>query len=206
MRLTRRKQRILRFLSAGEPSGVSLLNELRVRCIWDGEFDGAKSRQSDQRKSFNRTVLENSEHLYTYQLADNRKGLNHAFTAGLFVKWAAWELVEQGYLTSLPEPDEIVFAVGCDACSGFINLKNGQFAVVGTAVFLTDIFLVSDRECDENDLVELSKVPWRILAFKNGEIQYEPDLRVAEVDRLPYAVNISGKTWISTARKKLMFR
>jgi hypothetical protein len=201
MRITERKKRILDLLSQSSPSGVCLLNELRVKCGWDGEFRHAKSRKSDQRKSFNRTVS-NFDALHTHQIAENRKGFYTNLSAGLFARCAIWELIEEGYLSNLPEPDEIEIAVGRDACTAFVKLKHGQFAVVGTAVFMSDITIVASRPIEEADLQKISQIPWPVQCFKEGGVKTSVDQPVSELVYLPSKINLNGKTEISTAKKK----
>lgn len=201
MRLTKRKKRILDTLHQSIPMDVCLLNELRVKCTWAGEFKNAKSRKSDQRKSFNRTVS-SFEELNTYQLSENRKGFYTNLSAGLFARWAIWELVEQGYLSYLPESDEMEIAVGRDACSAFIKMKHGQCSVVGTAVFMSDIVLVGRRPIEESDLKIIAQIPWPVKCFLEGVVKTRIEQPVSELTRLPSTINLNGKAEISTAKKK----
>lgn len=201
MRITERKKRILSLLDQGVPTGVCLLNELRVKCRWAGEFEHSKSRKSDQRKSFNRTVS-GFEKLHTYQIAENRKGFYNNLLAGLFARCAVWELVEEGYLSYLPEADEMELAIGRDACSAFIKLKNGQFATVGTAVFISDIMVVANRPIEDRDLQNIAQIPWSINCFTKDSVQSNVDLPVSDLTRLPEQIKLNGVTAISTAKKK----
>jgi len=201
MRLTDRKKRILDLLNQSTPAGVCLLNELRVKCIWAGEFRNAKSRKSDQRKSFNRTIS-NFETLHTYQIAENRKGFYTNLLAGLFARCAIWELIEQGYLSNLPESDEIEIAVGRDACAVFVKLRHGQLAVVGTAVFMSDITIVANRPIEEADLQKIAQIPWPVKCFEEGGVKISVDLPVSELIYLPSKISLNGKDEISTAKKK----
>ncbi|MES2728982.1 MAG: hypothetical protein V4621_02635 [Pseudomonadota bacterium] len=201
MRLTKRKKRILDTLNQVSPVSVCLLNELRVKCMWAGEFKQAKSRKSDQRKSFNRTVLGNFDGLHTLHLSDGR-GFYTNLSVGLFARWAIWELIDQGYLTHLPAPDEIQIVVGRDACSAFVKLKHDQFAVIGTAVFMSDITLVGSRSIEENDLKAVAKIPYPISGIKKDTIDNHATLSVSELVSLPSAISLNGKIYVSTAKKK----
>lgn len=201
MRLTKRKKRILETLNCSTPEGVSLLNELRVKCTWAGEFKQSKSRKSDQRKSFNRTILGESDALHVRHLSDNREFYSDS-SVGIFARWAIWELIDQGYLTYLPEPDEMEIAVGRDACTAYIKLKHDQLAVIGTAVFMSNIILVGNHPIDKKDLRVMSKIPWPIKAFKKDTFDKNCDLSVGELSGLPSIISLNGKTNISTAKKK----
>ncbi len=57
-RLSKRKRLILEVLENTAPKDFAMLNELWVRCCWRGEFRESMSREADERRSFNRTVLE----------------------------------------------------------------------------------------------------------------------------------------------------
>lgn len=201
MRLTKRKKRILSILSESAPSGVCLLNELRVKCMWAGEFDQAKSRKSDQRKSFNRTVV-NFVDLHTLQLSENKKGFYTNLSSGLFARWAIWELIEKGYLSNLPTLGEMEIVIGRDACTAFINLKHKQLAVIGTAVFMSDIILVGNRQIEDSDLKEIARIPWPIKCFSKETIKTCVNQPVNELNRLPSTISLNGKKEISTAKQK----
>jgi hypothetical protein len=201
MRLTERKKRIFDTLNHSSPSGISLLNELRVKCEWAGEFKQAKSRKSDQRKSFNRTVLGNFDGLHTLPFS-NQRGFYTSLSVGLFARWAIWELIDQGYLSHLPAPDEMEVAVGRDACSALIKLKHDQLAVIGTAVFMSDIILVGSRPIGEKDLREAARIPWPVNGFKKATVDKRIDLSVDELIRLPSTITLDGKTYVSAAKKK----
>lgn len=205
MRLTRRKRWISEILAGSKPRGVSLLNEIRVKCLKEESYGGI-SRRSDQRKSFNRTVLENFDIINTHFLAEKYYGSNGQLTIGIFARWAIWELIEQGYLSGYPEPKEMVLAVGRDACSAFIVLQNDKLAVVGTAVFMSDIIVVADRELREDDLEQLSDIPWRVYGLKGPEIVSSPHASVSELGRLPSFIDFSDTLTASTAKKKFTFR
>lgn len=201
MRLTQRKKRILDTLNHSNPPGISLLNELRVKCTWAGEFRQAKSRKSDQRKSFNRTVLGNFDGLHICHLSDDR-GFYTNLSVGLFARWAVWELMDQGYLTYLPESDEMEIAVGRDACSAFIKLKHDQLAVVGTAVFMSEIILVGSRPIEEKDLREVARIPWPVNGYKKTTVDRRTNLSVSELISLPSTISLNEKSYVSTAKKK----
>ncbi|MEB3047696.1 hypothetical protein [Rhizobium mulingense] len=206
MRLTRRKRKILEILARSKPRGVSLLNEMRVKYTEGDESREDISRRSDQRKSFNRTVLENFDIINAHHLAEKDYGFDRQLTIGLFARWAVWELIDQGYLSGCPEPKEMALAVGNDACSAFAVLKNDQLAVVGTAVFMSSITIVADRELHKDDLEQLSDVPWKVYGFKRSGIDDDPHCLVAELGRLPNFIEFSDTLTVSAAKKKFMFR
>ncbi|TBA24677.1 hypothetical protein [Rhizobium ruizarguesonis] len=201
MRLTKRKRKIIELLACNDPPGVGLLNELRLKCV-DSVPGEEKGRLSDRRKSLNRTILDNFDEIQTLWLAENHKGFRSDLRVGLFARWAVWELLEHRYLSSWPEPEELVIAVGRDACTAIARLSGGQLAVVATAVFMGDIVLVSDRAIQKDDLDRLSQIPWRVLGFTKEGAACHPDTFVDDLLKLQPRVNLSNGVEVSTAKKR----
>lgn len=201
MRLTKRKKKIIELLASNDPQGVGLLNELRLKIV-DGVPGGERGRLSDRRKSLNRTILDNFDEIQTLWLAENRKGFRSDLTVGLFARWAVWELLENRYLTSWPKSEELVIAVGRDACTAFARLNGQQFAVVATAVFMGDIVLVSDRAVQKFDLERLSEVPWRVIGFTKDGAACDTGTFVDDLTKLPPKVNLLNGVEASSAKKR----
>ncbi|MCQ2006458.1 hypothetical protein [Rhizobium sp. NRK18] len=202
MRQTGRKKLILEILNSCEPQGICLLNELRVKCAWAGEFDKMKSRKTDQKKSFNRTVIGNFDELVKEEVAQKYRGFYTYLSIGLFARWAVWELLEQEYLTGLPQADEMEIFVGRDACTAFVKLQNGQRSVVGTSVFMSDIILIGSREISDDDLNCLAQIPWPTNAFFEHGMTEDKTFRLCDAARLPSFIEFSNGTTASTARKR----
>ncbi len=93
-------------------------------------------------------------------------------------------------------------AVGRDACAAFVKLKNSQFAVIGTAVFMSEIIIVGSRTIEEKDLWEIAKVPWSVKGYKDNAVDEGINLLVSELVSLPSIIILDGKTCVSTAKKK----
>ncbi|TGQ63881.1 hypothetical protein EN829_021450 [Mesorhizobium sp. M00.F.Ca.ET.186.01.1.1] len=204
MRQTKRKRQVLDMLVQGQPTGVALLNELCCRYL-EGEASPGSSGEADRRKSFNRTVLSGFTGLEVHYLAD-KQYIYEELTAGIFARWAVWELLDQKYLSGFPRPKEMIVAVGRDACAAFSVLKRDQLAVIGPATFMKDIVVLGNRKLDFSDFYKLSEIPWALWCFTEGGVTNDPRFPVAKLARLPYIVELEGKSAVSTARKRLPYR
>jgi hypothetical protein len=204
MRLTKRKRRVLELVVKSQPTGVALLNELCYHYL-ETEASLGSSGRPDRRKSFNRTVLSGIMGLEIHYLADKRY-IYEELTAGVFARWAVLELLDQKYLSGFPGPKEMIVAVGKDACAAFSVLKGNQLAVIGAATFMKDIIVLGDRELELSDFHKLSHIPWALRCFTNEGITNDPHFPVAKLTRLPYQIEVAGKSEVSTARKRLPYR
>jgi hypothetical protein len=204
MRQTKRKRRVVDILGKSQPVGVALLNELCCRYL-ETEAPAGSSGTSDRRKSFNRTFLSGSTGLEVSYLADKRY-IYGELTAGIFARWATWELLDQKYLSGLPLSNEMIIAVGKDACAAFSVLKEDRLAVIGPATFMKDIVVLSTQELDLSDLCKLSEIPWSLWCFTEKGIENDPYLPVVDLVNLPYQIEIEGKSKISTAKKRMFYR
>lgn len=191
-------------LDQSQPTGIALLNEISCRYL-EGEASRGSSGKSDRQKSFRRSVLPGFPGLEVNYLADKRY-IYEALTAGIFARWAAWELFDQKYISGFPGPEEMIVAVGKDACSAFAVLKQDQLAVIGPATFLKDIVVLGNRALDPVDIQKLSHIPWQVMCFTEQGISNNPRLPIAELTRLPYQIELSEKLSISTARDRLPYR
>lgn len=160
MRQTKRKRRVLDLLVLSQPTGVALLNELCCRYL-EAEASFGSSGKADRRKSFNRTVLSGFTGVEVHHLADKRY-IYEELTAGIFARWAVWQLLDQKYLSGTPRPKEMIVAVGKDARAAFSVLKGDQLAVIGQATFIKDIVVLGNRELDFSDFNKLSEIPWAL--------------------------------------------
>lgn len=205
-RLTKRKKRILDVLKSNSPPGIAMLNELRSKCLWIGNSEDRRVRSHDQKRSFNRTVLQNFNGVEIFKMDKYHSDSDKEITAGLFARWAVWEFIDQGFLSSIPLDDEIELLLGRDACSGFVKLKSNHSAVVGTAAHLSHIILVSTEPITIEKIEQLSLIPWPLKGFQNGKEVLVPELLpLARLDRLPSAIALPNHLEISTSRKKYRF-
>ncbi|ODR88853.1 hypothetical protein [Sinorhizobium alkalisoli] len=204
MRQTKRKRRVLDLLVQSHPTGVALLNELCCRYL-EAEASPGSSGKADRRKSFNRTVLSGFTGLEVHYLADKRY-IYEELTAGIFARWMVWELLDQKYLSGIPRPKEMIVAVGKDACAAFSVLKGDQLAVIGPATFMKDIVVLGNRELDFSDFYKLSEIPWALWCFTEGGVTSDPYFPVGKLARLPYQIEVAGKSAVATARKRLPYR
>lgn len=204
MRQTKRKRRVLDLLAQSQPTGVALLNELCCRYL-EVEPSPGTSGKADRRKSFNRTILSGFPGLEVRYLAD-KQYIYEELTAGIFARWAVWELLDQKYLSGLPCPKEMIVAVGKDACAAFSVLKGNQLAVVGPATFMKDIVVLANRELESSDFHRLSQIPWSLWCFTDGGLTNDPHFPAGKLVRLPYQIEVAGKSTVATARKRLFFR
>ncbi|WP_126925067.1 hypothetical protein [Rhizobium vallis] len=204
MRQTKRKRRVLDLLVRSQPTGVALLNELCCRYL-EAEASPGNSGKADRRKSFKRTVLSGFTGLEVHHLADNRY-IYEELTAGIFARWAIWELLDQKYLSGIPRPKEMIVAVGKDACAAFSVLKENQLAVIGPATFMKDIVVLGNRELEISDFHKLSEIPWALWCFTEGGVTNDPYFPAGKLARLPYQIEIAGKSAVATARKRLPYR
>ena len=204
-RVTKRKKLILELLQKSDPAGFSMLNELRVKARRSGEFARAKSRRSDQKRSFNRSILENFSQLHITKLAEKYGGIDRRLSAGLLARWTAWEMIEEGFLTQLPAAEEMTVIVGSNSCSGILTLKNDGCAVAGSATAFSDLYLVADRPLDSAALENLSIVPWKLLGVTpSGIQQIEKSHPVFELRRLPSEISFEDGTYLSTNNVKVL--
>ncbi|MGE8103390.1 hypothetical protein ACQKP1_06820 [Allorhizobium sp. NPDC080224] len=204
MRQTKRKLRVLELLAQSQPTGVALLNEISYRYL-EGEASRGNSGKSDRQKSFNRSVLPGFTGLDVHYLADKRY-IYGDLTAGIFARWAVWELFDQKYISGFPGSKEMIVAVGKDACSAFAVLKQNRLAVIGPATFLKDIVVLGNRPLDSADIQELSKIPWQVMCFTEHGTSNDPRLPITKLARLPYHIELSENLSISTARNRLPYR
>ncbi|MBB4321554.1 hypothetical protein GGE43_005326 [Agrobacterium tumefaciens] len=203
MRQTKRKRRVQDMLAQSQPPGAALLNEICCRYL-EAELPREGSAKTDRRKSFNRTVLSDGAGLNIHYLADQRY-IYEELTAGIFARWTIWELLDQRYLSGFPHPDEIVLAVGKDACAAFSVLRDEQFAVIGPATFMKNIIVVGDRALGPSDFSTLSEIPWTLWCFSEEGVSNDPHCPVAKLSRLPYTIDFTRKSKVSTARKRITF-
>ncbi|WP_426386935.1 hypothetical protein [Sphingobium sp. R-21] len=204
MRQTKRKDSILDLLVRSQPTGVALLNELWCRYS-EEEGSQGRSTKADRRKSFSRTVLPGFPGLKVRYLSD-RHYIYEGLTAGIFARWAVWELLDQKYLSGFPDPKEIIVAVGKDACAAFSVLKRGELAVIGPATFMKDIVVLGNRELIFSDFHKLSKTPWALWCFTDEGVSNDPYMPVGKLANLPYQIDLAGKSEVATARKRLPYR
>ena len=204
MRQTKRKRRVLDMLGQSQPTGVALLNELCCRYI-DAETSPGSSGKADRRKSFNRTVLSGFTGLEVNYLAD-KQYIYEELTAGIFARWAVWELLDQKYLSGFPRPEEVIVAVGKDACAAFSVLKGDLLAVIGPAIFMKDIVVLGNRGLEHSDFHKLAEIPWALWCFTEGSVTSDPHIPVSKLARLPYEIEVAGKSAVATARKRLPYR
>jgi hypothetical protein len=204
MRQTKRKRRVLDLLAQSQPTGVALLNETCCRYL-EAEASTGSSGKADRRKSFNRTVLSGFTGLEIEYLADKRY-IYEELTAGIFARWAVWELLDQKYLSGMPRPEEMIVAVGKDACAAFSILKGEQLAVIGPATFMKEIIVLGNRELEFSDFYELAEIPWALWCFTDDGVTSDPYLPVSGLSRLPYQIEVAGKSAVATARKRLFYR
>lgn len=204
MRQTKRKRRVLDLLVDSYPTGIALSNELCYR-YWMTEATPGGLGKADRRKSFLRTVLSGSIGLEVNYLADKQYLYGH-FTAGIFARWAMWELLERKYLSGIPKPEEMIFAVGKDACAAFSVFSGGSLAVIGPATLMKDVVVLGNRQLDVADFYKLSEIPWKIMSFTAGGITNDPHVLVSKLARLPYHIEISEKNSVSTARMRSSYR
>lgn len=204
MRQTKRKRRVLDMLAESQPPGVALLNELCCRYL-EAEPSPGSSGKADRRKSFRRTVLSGHTGVEVHYLADKRY-IYGELTAGIFARWAIWELLDQKYLSGIPGLEEMIIAVGKDACAAFSVLKGEQLAVIGPATFMKDIVVLSKRELDFSDFYNLSEIPWPVWCFAEDGVTKDPHCPVVKLSPLPYQIEIAGKPETATARKRLPYR
>jgi len=205
-RLTRRKRQILEILGESNPSGFSLLNELRARCATLDKVGHVDTRRANHRRAFNRTVLSNFEQLRVLRLAWRYRGFDPRLTAGIFARWAVWELLDHGYLSSPPRSEELIITIGRDACSAFTNLKDGRFAIVGTAILHSDLIVVGTHEINENVLDDLCQTSWVIVSSSDGKLsRIQNEFPLVDLEVLPQGIIFENGQEVSTAKRKSMF-
>lgn len=201
-RLTRRKKQIFSLLKAHRPQGISTLNELRVKSMWeDGGVVGSRAH-ADHRKSFNRTLLKHGEPFDVYDLSRTYEGIPENLTAGIFARWAIWEFIERGFLYSEPQSNEqFELYMGYDACTGVIRNAVSDYAVVGNCCFLRSLYLVAEN-FTELLLEEISACPWVIYGI-NSENSFElisGDTPVWGLNKLPASVALPNGHCLSMSK------
>ena len=205
-RLTKRKLDVAELLKANTPEGFGLLNELCMKS-WS-KRDAEKSESYDNHKrSFNRTLTEHGAPFSVVCFQKTHEGISEGLTADTFARWSLWQLLEKSYLSAIPEPFEMLFVVGNDACSAIMNLENGAKAVVGTTCFLNRIWLVSETEQKlEHTIKEelLCNIPIYGANDTSDLKQIDPKTPVWSLKRLPYYIRMAGNQKVSTARMRII--
>src|SRR5882757_3056480 len=128
-RISPRKRKILDVLARSEPPSVILENELRYKVLRMERASGSAISMFDFYRSFNRTIQEYSvSHLrrFTMDIKDN----SAEFTGGIAARFAIWQLVEKGYVSALPKPDECAVAVGRTSFSVLGTLVKGTKSLI----------------------------------------------------------------------------
>lgn len=197
-RLSNRKKAIIDFLDVHDPLGIATLNELRVRSMWrDGKVVDPRTH-ADQKKSFNRTVFVHGAPLESIDLL---KSCSELLTAGIFARWTVWELVERGYLSTIPQGFGFELIMGRDACTGIVRPTTCSFAVVGTSCILRNLWLVANELTDDR-IATMSSVPWTIHGigqFGNTEV-IDGSKPIWELNRLPAIRRLDNGHLMSMAR------
>ncbi len=204
-RLTKRKRHILNVLSEEPFNGVALLNELRVSCSSEEIFKSHTEQSRDQRKSFNRTIMENFDELNVFNFSPSI-GTPKNLTAGICARWIIWELIDHALLTAPPIEDEAYLMIGQNEGTVIARLGSGKHAVVGTSVYLADIVLVSKRKIDEITVNSISAVPWPLMGQIAGHVSSikETD-SIVHLDRLPANFVTQGGVRLSSSRKRFRY-
>ncbi len=195
-RLSKRKKLVLDLLKKETLHGVAPLNELRVKSIWHSNRTVCSPRAADYKKSFNRTLLEHSDPIEIQLLATEYEHTNPAFKTGIFAQWAVWDLIERGYLTEEPSTTSFRFVMGRNSCSALVSFGSDELAVVGTACFFDQLWLVSDKFSDEK-ISRLTKVKWPLYTInKHGKLEaVSNSIEVSKLDYLPpILTNTKGRT------------
>lgn len=181
-RLSRRKKQVLSFLNENSPKGIATLNELRVKAMWDDEGIIGSRSHADHKKSFNRTLLEHGDPLEIIDLSRTWEGTPLVLTAGIFARWSVWELLERGFLSSIPKIKNFELYMGRDACTAVIKNTSINHAVIGNCVFLSSLYLVAKTFKGEM-LDEIGEVPWSIFDGEQKKIHCKTPLH--KLSRLP---------------------
>ena len=187
-RLSRRKKQVLGFLKENNPKGIATLNELRVRTMWaDGGVIGSRAH-ADYKRSFNRTLLEHGYPFEVINLSRIWHGAPNGLTVGIFARWTVWELIERGFLSSVPKTKNFELYIGHDACTAIIRNTVSEYAVIGNCCFLNSLHLVTET-FKEGMLDEISEVPWSI--FDGTLKQLDSKTPLCEMSRLPAEIALS---------------
>jgi len=198
-RLSRRKKQIFGFLKETSPTGIATLNELRVRAMWaDGGVIGSRSH-ADHKKSFNRTLLKHGDPFDIIDLSKTWQGTPIVLTVGIFARWVVWELIERGFLSSIPKAKNFELYMGHDACTAVIRNAAVNHAVIGNCCFLNKLYLVANPSTKEM-LEEVSEVPWSI--FDGTQKKLHCKTAIHKLSRLPNEISLDSDRILSMSKIK----
>lgn len=204
-RRSKRKDVIVEMLQAGTPKGFGLLNELRVKAWRNGNSLGANS-YSSHRRSFTRTITTHSHPLVVHKISRPIAGVPRELTADIFARWALWQFIERGYLSSGPDQNQFFMVMGYDACSGFIRMNDGSVCVVGTTCFLENLWVIFLEGVDFNSLGNNSQIyPHPIMTIGDDQVltKINPKTSVRDLPYLNHSVSMPNGHSLSTAKISL---
>lgn len=203
-RLTARKKAILKCLS--DAGGLLLLDELRLQCLVLENQSGKMSGPSDHKRSFNRTVLDHFDEIHLERLYSRTSTKPTRALAGLIARWYLVQAIEAEYLTTFPNPTEIVLLVGSDACHSRITMLQGCSAAIGSALQIEDVWLVSNDEFSERKLKSYADVKWTMEGVVDEQWQViDPITPLSVIDILPHFTPAGDSGYINSARRKFLF-
>ncbi|MEP2706150.1 MAG: hypothetical protein ABJZ83_12865 [Yoonia sp.] len=185
---------------------MMLIDELRLQCLWKEDQERKISRPTDQKRSFNRTILEHFHDINLKKVySPTSKSSTEAYS-GLAARWYLVQAIEAGYLTGYPKPGEIRIFVGCDACHSCVTTQNGCNAAVGSALPLEDIWIASKEPIDDDGLKAYANVEWKLEGLVADQWQtIHPMIPMSQLGNLPYFTPAGDAGHINSTRRKFLF-
>jgi hypothetical protein len=183
-RISQRKRRILDVIGQDGPPGVMLYNELRAKVRALERNAGSTSKVWNFNRSFNRTILEFGAPLQHFTL---RGYTDTGLVAGIAAREGIWQLIERGYLSRLPAPEECSVVLGVESFSVLGALTKGTRALLYYQG-LVGIELVSSREkVTAEELREISTVPWELYHVDDDQrlVHIPSDAPISKLKSLP---------------------
>ena len=170
---------------------VILYNELRYKVFALERQRGSEIAPQHFIRSFQRTILRFGAPMRHFTL-HAEEGL----TAGVAARHGIWQLIERGYLSSLPTLEECSVVVGLSSVSILSTLVGGTRALLHEGI-TAGIRLVSpDHRIRSEGIRQVSTVPWALYEV-GGNARLRPisaDKPVRELGNLPnVAVWADGK-------------
>ena len=204
-RLTERKRAILDRLSSEHPS-VMLLDEARLDCLYKEQGSATRSSASDQRRSFNRTVLEHFDEINCVRVFPITEPNQLDMPTGLLARWYLVQAIEAGYISDYPRTNDITILMGNDACHSTTRVGDQCGAAIGSALKTDDIWLISKHPVSDEAIRHYAQVDWKLEGVVGGRWQHiSPSTPMSAIDRLPLFAPIGDDGWIKCDRRKFIF-
>ena len=156
-RVSLRKRLMLEVIANDAAAGVILHNELRCKVFALERQRGSPITPENFIRSFKRTIGKFGAPMRHFTL-QAEQGL----TAGIAARHGIWELIERGYLSSLPAAEECSVVVGLSSFSILGTLVSGTRSLLYKSDTVGIQLVSADPHIRLEGLRQVSTVPWAL--------------------------------------------